>query len=93
MRRRTVVIFLLAVSVLSIARCPFYTKNTFTGAGIDSMEVSSISGDSLAVATFAGGCFWCMQGPFDALDGVVSTRVGLGENTQQPLSWGIVSSR
>jgi peptide-methionine (S)-S-oxide reductase len=29
-----------------------------------------------AVATFAGGCFWCMQGPFDALDGVVSTTVG-----------------
>jgi methionine-S-sulfoxide reductase len=27
-------------------------------------------------ATFAGGCFWCMQGPFDALDGVVSTMVG-----------------
>jgi methionine-S-sulfoxide reductase len=27
-------------------------------------------------ATFAGGCFWCMQGPFDALDGVISTEVG-----------------
>jgi len=27
-------------------------------------------------ATFAGGCFWCMQHPFDALDGVVSTTVG-----------------
>ena len=29
-----------------------------------------------ATATFAGGCFWCMQPPFDALDGVVSTTVG-----------------
>ncbi len=27
-------------------------------------------------ATFAGGCFWCMQGPFDALPGVASTTVG-----------------
>jgi len=27
-------------------------------------------------ATFAGGCFWCMQGPFDALPGVISTTVG-----------------
>jgi methionine-S-sulfoxide reductase len=27
-------------------------------------------------ATFAGGCFWCMQGPFDFLDGVISTTVG-----------------
>jgi len=28
------------------------------------------------VATFAGGCFWCMQPPFDNLKGVVSTEVG-----------------
>lgn len=27
-------------------------------------------------ATFAGGCFWCMQPPYDKLKGVVSTRVG-----------------
>ena len=31
---------------------------------------------SLETATFAGGCFWCMEGPFDALDGVVSTTSG-----------------
>ena len=30
----------------------------------------------LETATFAGGCFWCMEGPFDALDGVVSTTAG-----------------
>jgi methionine-S-sulfoxide reductase len=30
----------------------------------------------LAVATFAGGCFWCMEPPFDKLDGVVSTTSG-----------------
>jgi peptide-methionine (S)-S-oxide reductase len=30
----------------------------------------------LAKATFAGGCFWCMQGPYDAVPGVVSTTVG-----------------
>jgi methionine-S-sulfoxide reductase len=27
-------------------------------------------------ALFAGGCFWCMQHPFDELKGVVSTAVG-----------------
>lgn len=30
----------------------------------------------LEVATFAGGCFWCMQPPFDKTKGVVSTVVG-----------------
>ena len=29
-----------------------------------------------AVAVFAGGCFWCVEGSFDALDGVVSTTSG-----------------
>ncbi len=30
----------------------------------------------LAVATFAGGCFWCLEPPFDRLEGVVSTTSG-----------------
>ena len=29
-----------------------------------------------AVATFAGGCFWCMEPPFDKLDGVIATTSG-----------------
>jgi len=38
-----------------------------------------------AVATFAGGCFWCMEPPFDALDGVVSTTAGYtGGHTPKP---------
>jgi len=32
--------------------------------------------DQPAKATFAGGCFWCMEPPFDKLDGLVSTTVG-----------------
>jgi peptide-methionine (S)-S-oxide reductase len=33
-------------------------------------------GDHLSRATFAGGCFWCMQPPFDRVEGVVETVVG-----------------
>jgi peptide-methionine (S)-S-oxide reductase len=29
-----------------------------------------------ALATFAGGCFWCMEPPFDDLEGVFSTTSG-----------------
>src|SRR6266850_112009 len=29
-----------------------------------------------ARAIFAGGCFWCMEPPFDKVDGVVSTTSG-----------------
>src|SRR4051812_40118920 len=39
----------------------------------------------LAVATFAGGCFWCMEPPFDALEGVVSTTSGYtGGRAERP---------
>ena len=31
---------------------------------------------ALQVATFGGGCFWCMEPPFDKLNGVVSTTSG-----------------
>jgi peptide-methionine (S)-S-oxide reductase len=41
--------------------------------------------DALAKATFAGGCFWCMEPPYDKLDGVVSTTSGyIGGRTQNP---------
>jgi peptide-methionine (S)-S-oxide reductase len=37
------------------------------------------------IATFAGGCFWCMEPPFDALEGVISTTSGyIGGRTDNP---------
>lgn len=36
-------------------------------------------------ATFAGGCFWCMEQPFDELPGVISTTSGyIGGRTVNP---------
>ena len=38
-----------------------------------------------AVATFAGGCFWCMEPPYDKLPGVKSTISGyMGGRTVNP---------
>ena len=38
-----------------------------------------------AKATFAGGCFWCMEPPYDKLDGVISTISGYaGGKTKNP---------
>ena len=31
---------------------------------------------AIETATFAGGCFWCMEAPFDKLPGVVSVTAG-----------------
>lgn len=38
--------------------------------------------DNLQKATFAGGCFWCMESPFDKLPGVVSVTVGYAGGTK-----------
>jgi peptide-methionine (S)-S-oxide reductase len=39
----------------------------------------------LEAATFAGGCFWCMEPPYDKLEGVVSTTSGyMGGTTKNP---------
>jgi len=41
--------------------------------------------DSLAAATFAGGCFWCVEAALDELAGVVSTTSGYaGGHVEDP---------
>ncbi len=42
-------------------------------AGFNSVYAAE---NATAKATFAGGCFWCMEPPFDKLDGVISTTSG-----------------
>ena len=38
--------------------------------------VAPASNPAYAKATFAGGCFWCMEPPYDKLAGVISTTSG-----------------
>ncbi len=48
-----------------------------------SFQISSFAANDVAI--FAGGCFWCMEGPFDKLDGVVSSTSGYtGGHTENP---------
>lgn len=43
------------------------------------------SDDGLARATFAGGCFWCMEPPYDQVEGVVETVSGFsGGHVENP---------
>ena len=46
-------------------------------AGNDPMKkTAETAAGKLEKATFAGGCFWCMEGPFDKLPGVISVTSG-----------------
>ncbi len=43
---------------------------------VENLDTNTLVGKGYARAVFAGGCFWCMQGPFDVLEGVKMTRAG-----------------
>jgi len=48
----------------------------------------------LDTATFAGGCFWSMEHPFDELDGVTSVTVGfMGGKVKHPSYQDVVTGR
>ena len=73
---RFIVIILLSLITLTQAYI-VYADNESKGSNIDNKEIEK--------AVFAGGCFWCMQNPYDELKGVVSTAVGYtGGNKDNP---------
>ena len=53
-------------------------------------EASAMSTEE--TATFAGGCFWCMEPPFEQLDGVVSVTSGYTGGTKDNPTYEEVSS-
>ena len=56
---------------------------TFSISSAD--DKPAVTNQETAIATFAGGCFWCMEGPFDKLTGVISTTSGYtGGHTKNP---------
>ncbi len=59
----TVKVFCISMSLALLA----------VATGVDGSDSMA---KTMEKATFAGGCFWCMEEPFDKLPGVVSVTVG-----------------
>ncbi len=62
------------------------------GTGEEERSVSMENEATLKKATFAGGCFWCMEPPFENLDGVVSVVPGYTGGHKEDPTYNEVSS-
>jgi methionine-S-sulfoxide reductase len=62
--------------ILIILLILFTLTQTYTVYADNESKGSNMDNSKTEKATFAGGCFWCMQNPYDELKGVVSTTVG-----------------
>ena len=81
MKRLFVVTFLATVGCQSAgpgseASASGPSSQPESARGIDGTAVAKPPAAGLAVATFAGGCFWCIEPPFDKVEGVKSTTSG-----------------
>jgi peptide-methionine (S)-S-oxide reductase len=61
-------------------------------AGGATAQSARPAADARKSATFAGGCFWCMEHPFDEIDGVVSVTAGYTGGTKANPTYEQVSS-
>ena len=59
-----------------MSRLPAMRRRWLLGATLAVAAAPAARAQRLATATFAGGCFWCMEPPFDKLAGVTETTSG-----------------
>lgn len=64
---------LVTVTLIALSVVFFAVRSNST---VDMTKVRQPTQGKLEKATFAGGCFWCMEHPFDELPGVVSVTSG-----------------
>lgn len=75
----------LSAALLPVTACSGQGADAAERATSDVDRARTTSGAVLDTATFAGGCFWCMEPPFDKLPGVVSTTSGyMGGTVSKP---------
>ncbi|MCF8026115.1 MAG: peptide-methionine (S)-S-oxide reductase MsrA [Desulfobacteraceae bacterium] len=73
------VVLLTAAAGLIIAAGYSGTKDK----GQQEMTNSAQNKENIETATFAGGCFWCMEPPFERLDGVLSVTSGYAGGSEE----------
>ena len=76
---------LLTLATLAVLVAVFAYGSGSGEAPSEPFDRQRIAAEGLGRAIFAGGCFWCMEPPFDHLDGVEATISGyIGGSKEDP---------
>ena len=77
---------LILIVAIVIAVGYGWLRGAFVGLGPgDAAALQQVTARGLQKATFAGGCFWCVEADFDKVKGVVETISGYtGGNVRNP---------
>ncbi len=82
-----------SATVDSSASSPALGNDTQASAEVSALTTAQArANEDLSTAVFAGGCFWCMEQPFDELPGVASTTSGYTGGTTEDPTYSEVSS-
>lgn len=79
---------LLGLFAITLFACNASNKSNGNN---DEGEVVSYQGKT-EKATFAGGCFWCIEAPFEGIDGVLSVVSGYAGGKEKNPTYSQVSS-
>lgn len=80
-----------AVRVMVLKLAAIAILGGFAASGLHAEEGRG-GAEATEVAIFAGGCFWCMEPPYDKLDGVLSTVSGYIGGSAEDATYQRVSS-
>ncbi|MFO8231191.1 MAG: peptide-methionine (S)-S-oxide reductase MsrA [Longimonas sp.] len=81
--RTLLLTLLLAITTLLLGCADASSTQSDEPADTPDVDISALAQPD--TATFAGGCFWCMEPPYDKLDGVAATISGFsGGDVENP---------
>lgn len=75
MKRNLIIVFVHVFSMLWISCSQANNQESVSNQNTTYANPEDYPGKT-ALATFAGGCFWCIEAPFEGIDGVVSVISG-----------------
>ncbi|MYL35369.1 peptide-methionine (R)-S-oxide reductase MsrB [Pontibacillus yanchengensis] len=92
MKKRTYwilgIVGIIAAFLIIPEAYPYVTKRSHDTEAVNAEKIT----DNEAIATFAGGCFWCMEPPFEKVKGVKEVISGYTDGSKKNPSYKEVSS-